>query len=677
MTLPSYFPEGLGVEHGRIAPTRVSPPEGDWVLSLGAESPGRTSLFQWGDPPAMWELVAEKELSTALTIRWEVIGPRRMPVISDPGPFVLADGGTLLLRADRLDHTIVWDAADFAVVGAATAAEVAAVLNRDLPTNWEVSSTYGGVVRMEYAQYGRQSEIRVIGGTTAAAFGWRYPAWRIFLRMDDIDYFTRLVRPGDAVSLTDAFAALEDVPASSEYRVGIVLDVVRGTAGADTELIELELCSAYADDLVFSETEKSPAFARNRAPEPSEVHRVDEAIRFDLIHDGGGIPAGLDIYVTIGAESEVLVWSGGAAVPPWDVLSSSSTVSTNHERYTLWPPTELPSETTVTIRLVSGVMTIEEWSFVTEDITGPTVLEVSVPTKRSIRVRFDEPVDATAEDVSRYVVTAVDVPAVGTSVVAAVRDGEDSAVLTIDTSLSPGRLYTLTVSDVDDVSGNGSGIQILEFRAYVPPRTPENRVLDLLLSLPEWNRVDQDGAGDLARFIPVLQEMVDLILCEIDRFCDFVDPDLAPDEVLDLMLYDLGNPFQFSLDTELKRKLVRALVTIYKSKGTDPGMIDAILFFTGIAATIEALNDADSWLLGISELGEDTILGSDASQAYLFDVILDENPTDEEREIILDIIRIMRPVNMRLRNLIEPDPPLIIDHMELGLSELGLTWDLH
>jgi len=37
----------------------------------------------------------------------------------------------------------------------------------------------------------------------------------------------------------------------------------------------------------------------------------------------------------------------------------------------------------------------------------------------------------------------------------------------------------------------------------------------------------------------------------------------------------------------------------------------------------------------------------------------------------------MKPAHTHLARLVEPAIPEVIDHVELGLSELGETWELH
>ncbi len=56
-----------------------------------------------------------------------------------------------------------------------------------------------------------------------------------------------------------------------------------------------------------------------------------------------------------------------------------------------------------------------------------------------------------------------------------------------------------------------------------------------------------DETGDLRRFVDCLQEVLDLLLAEIDRFPEIWDIERAPESFLDLILRNLGNPFAFDL----------------------------------------------------------------------------------------------------------------------------------
>lgn len=128
---------------------------------------------------------------------------------------------------------------------------------------------------------------------------------------------------------------------------------------------------------------------------------------------------------------------------------------------------------------------------------------------------------------------------------------------------------------------------------------PAERSFDLWRMLPEFNRrEDDEGTGDLRRFISCLQEIVNLQLYEVDHWTDILDRDKAAERYLDAMLLDLGNPFAFDLTEIEKRRLLRVLVSIYRQKGTARGIINVIRFFLGIVVEILCYLDVETWELG-------------------------------------------------------------------------------
>lgn len=102
-----------------------------------------------------------------------------------------------------------------------------------------------------------------------------------------------------------------------------------------------------------------------------------------------------------------------------------------------------------------------------------------------------------------------------------------------------------------------------------------------------------------------------------ELYQEIFDPDTAPPIFVELMLKSLGNPFtSIYLTLTQKRKLVKLLIPIYKQKGTERGLVNAIRFLTGIL--IEVIDphgvDDDGWQVGKSEIGFNTFAGG--SRAY-------------------------------------------------------------
>jgi hypothetical protein len=140
------------------------------------------------------------------------------------------------------------------------------------------------------------------------------------------------------------------------------------------------------------------------------------------------------------------------------------------------------------------------------------------------------------------------------------------------------------------------------------------------------------------------------------------------------MLLDLGNPFPLDLSLVDKRRLLYVLLGIYREKGTASGIRNAIRFFLGLEVELVTYT-GDALVLGESLLGEDWVLGpSGAFAAYAFES--GPRPDRRERRRVRAIVDYMKPPHAP-RRLVEPAIPEVIDHVELGLSELGETWVLH
>ena len=132
----------------------------------------------------------------------------------------------------------------------------------------------------------------------------------------------------------------------------------------------------------------------------------------------------------------------------------------------------------------------------------------------------------------------------------------------------PNGSYTLVttaaITAVDNPDQLPAGTEVV----FVANGQPTGRSVTLKEMIPQhhWNH---DDSGDPERFVEhVLQPIVDEILSYTDRWTDIIDPDRAPENVLDLMLQDLGNPFPFTLDVPHKRALVQSLVSLYQQMGT-------------------------------------------------------------------------------------------------------------
>lgn len=450
--------------------------------------------------------------------------------------------------------------------------------------------------------------------------------------------------------------------------------------------IELEIPAVYIDAVLLDPTPTTPVVL-NRDPEPAEARvPIDAVIALDITDLG---TAGVDVAATQLFVAGVLAFSGGVFQPGF---TGSQSAVTNPQADTLrividaLAPFESLQEVPVRVvsQTVGGASQLDTtWSFTCEDLTAPHVVGAQARELKRVRVSFDENVkqeNALASDdalnPSLYALERLSAPAVEASVVGVEPVTNSSVDLLTEIELTPGAAYRVTVMGVVDLFDNVvvAPSNMAEFVGFVPAR-PARRRLDLYQLLPMLNR-REDQTGDLRRFLLCLQEVTELLLADVDRFTDILDPDIAPEPFVDAMLGDLGNPFPFDLSLPDKRRLLNVLVAVYREKGTGVGIKNAIRFFLGLEVEIQSYA-GEALLLGESLLGEDWILGASvAFSAFAFDVISPRALTAEERLRVRTIVDYMKPAHTHFR-VVEPVIPEVIDHLELGLSELGETWLLH
>jgi phage tail-like protein len=449
---------------------------------------------------------------------------------------------------------------------------------------------------------------------------------------------------------------------------------------------ELELPAVYLEAVLLDPTPATPVVI-NRDPEPAETQvPIGASIALDVTDLG---PNGIDVAATQVFVGGVLAFSGGVFQPGYTgPASATSNPQPDTLRIVVDPLPPFESLEVVTVRVVTqtvggGAQLDASWSFTCEDLTAPHVVGAQARELGRVRVSFDESVKQEsaldpddALNPSLYSLVRASAPAVEASVVGVEPVTNASVDLLTDIALTPGALYRVTVTGVVDAFGNPvlAPNNMADFVGFQPAR-PARRRLELYQLLPMLNR-REDQTGDLRRFLLCLQEVTDLLLADIDRFTDILDPDIAPEPFVDLMLRDLGSPFPFDLALPDKRRLLNVLVAVYREKGTSIGIRNAIRFFLGLE--VEILSYAgEALILGDSLLGEDWILGaSGAFSAYAFDVVSPRALTAEERKRVRLIVDYMKPAHTHFR-LVEPVIPEVIDHLELGLSELGETWLLH
>lgn len=293
--------------------------------------------------------------------------------------------------------------------------------------------------------------------------------------------------------------------------------------------------------------------------------------------------------------------------------------------------------------------------------TGARITAAQAIAPKVVQLGFDAEADQRA--LGTLDVEALDAPAAPVAVIAMESEGATARVF-LDTEMTPDARYRVSASDTQAV-----------FVGFRPPR-PAARRFELWSMLPRHNRRD-DVTGDLGRFVACLQEIADLLLAEVDRFPDIFDIERAPAAFVELILGDLGNPFPFDLDTLGQRRLASVLVEMYRQKGTARGIQNALRFFLGIGVEIVPLSST-TLILGESELGVDWELGpSDRFARYAFSALVGVVLTPVQRTQIRTIIDYLKPAHTHFVDLIEPTLPPVIEHWELGQSELGETTDLH
>lgn len=434
----------------------------------------------------------------------------------------------------------------------------------------------------------------------------------------------------------------------------------------------------------------------NRDPEPSETGvPVDTLVSVDI---ASTVAPAIDA-----TETEVYVngnlaydGDGGGFQTGWDGAgSATSNPDANTLRVVIDPTVDFNSEEIVTIRVVSetvgGANTIDtSYLFTIEDITPPLLVSAEAREKNVLRLVFDETMFAGAGTLARdvlnpanYALTRQAAPAanVVASTITAVTD--TTVDITTNIELSFGKEYLVTVINAEDVNGNAIAApnNSAIFTAFTPD-IPAGRDLNLYRLMPEINR-REDTVGHLRDFLDSLQDSLDLVLCQTDRFVDIIDLDKADEQFIDAMLCDMGNPFNFDLTLVNKRRLLRELVNAYQLKGTCIGIVNLVRFFLGLEVDCDEFLLEDIWILGESELDDgtdvgDAILGpSSLFNKFAFTIVSPVVLTATQRTQITDIVEYMKPAHTHFVGFDEPTAPTVIDHLELGLSELGVEWELH
>jgi hypothetical protein len=202
--LPPWITRLVGEQQGRVyQPAGFPPPEGDYALVLGADSPGWVMPFSVGD---VFDCYQSDSPGAGSVVHFSgrFRGPSRMPALAgfEPGAgYVLADGQTLIVAIDGgANQTITFTTAQFAAIGAARSNEVRDAINSVL-----VGATAfltGTELAILSDSTGRRSRVEIVGGT-AVALNFQELAWKLRLLLAGTAVAERILLPGETEDLTD------------------------------------------------------------------------------------------------------------------------------------------------------------------------------------------------------------------------------------------------------------------------------------------------------------------------------------------------------------------------------------------------------------------------------------------------------------------------------------------
>lgn len=514
-------------------------------------------------------------------------------------------------------------------------------------------------------------------------------AWQVSIRVDGVAVVTRTLDARSLV-LTDLAANLHGAGLSGNHDIAFVLEIVGGTGPYMAELPGCAVDAVVADEVGL------PIEVMNRSPEPGET-RVPVGGPFVFHVESTSGSADPDQVRTLVSVDGVEVYDGSTFAAGW-TGSSVTTTASDGLAFELVPDAPLSPSAAHTISVYGGLVggpegeLQESWVFSTVDTVSPTVTSALALREKDVRVVFSESMTqgdgSTAADALRpanYTITLVGGwPAVTPVVVGVETDGADRVVLTLDTPMTRRATYLVTVTSAADLNGNSVGPpnNSAYFIGYSFPALAA-RDFDLYRRWVTEDQKAQDAAqrpngedGDLKILFSIWQEPIDLLLGLIDKVHEIYDPDLAPEAFVDLMLVEMGNPFEFAMTATEKRRLVQILVPIYQSKGTGPGIVDAIRLFMGIEVTLNVY----AWSpVGLDEaiIGVDWILGSSDEQDLLtFQVLVPQVLTAEERSKMRQIVDYMMDTR-EFFVILEPEDIVVPDHWQLGYSNLDVNTYLH
>lgn len=470
----------------------------------------------------------------------------------------------------------------------------------------------------------------------------------------------------DLISLDDIVVNVSGLAAvATEVQVELV-SIDTGGAGDFNQ----ELPAVFIDFVTFDETAAALEVA-NRFPSPGMVGVTPTllaSVEFWVLNTTANT---LDLSNTRVMANGVVVYDAGAFVGAFTGTVTPTIGPANRDTRFVMNLSSLgpfTSEQTIQLEIdtqTTGDSLNDSWDFTMTDTSAPQLVAAQGRDKTTVRVFYNEYVQmdmtsAGALNVANYSITPRSCPAVSVSPQSISLASPQAVDVVVDIPLSLNAKYFVQVSNVTDLWGNTidpvfSGVEFAAFR----PQQPAGRSFQLWDRLPPFDqRRDAVTPGrPLRKFILVLQDVVDLLLCDIDRWTEIIDIDLAPEPFLDAILQDLGNPFDFvSLDLAAKRRLARILVDIYKEKGTEPGIINAIQFFLGIQVELDVLNCREYWSVGVHQLSLDTVIGPGTGSPlwYSWYIVSPVILTETQREQMLQIADYMKAAHEHILGIREP-----------------------
>ncbi len=460
---------------------------------------------------------------------------------------------------------------------------------------------------------------------------------------------------------------------------------------SDPQLIVLP--AAYVDNV--EEVAAVEVVVINETPERDSIGAAKSTnVRFTVLSTTGFDIDTSSRKVFVGGTLAYDDGAGGAQ-PGFSVFIA--VLSASEHDFTINPTTDFVSEQVVAVRCIfedldSPSTAIDfTYSFTVEDTTQPRLSQVKATGPDVVRVTFDEGMKSTSSvgvddalNPANYQLVFVPVndrqAGVSANVLTVSKVSSSIFDLMLDIELSFGRTYNLMVEDMVDDSVGGNEVDPAfdekQFVSWTPPVTPADRDFSLFRMMSAADR-RRDASGDLERLMSAIDDTISVLCWDSDRFSEIWDIDDGPIQFIEALLQDFGNPFEFDLTDNRKRKLMDLLVEIYRQKGTERGIINLARFFLGIEITDITAYNEDTWVLGESELGIDTVLATGAqAAAYTFVVNLDTNLTALEERQLRQLIDYMKPVHTHYI-IVQPADAEFIDHLELGISDLGENWTLH